>query len=168
MLNAEKKGVFFMAVKIVDIQRESWPPCLLIGKRGTDWGQWWANNWFEPLEKHPALDQNGDAYIGAVHIVNGAPEHWIGMYFPEGTPVPVGYEAVAVPAMDYAVCYLQDREGSPDFYTMETHTACLSELKAQGLIRREDDWCFERYNCPRFTTPDEEGRVVLDYGIAIE
>ena len=34
--------------------------------------------------------------------------------------------------------------------------------------RKEDDWCFERYNCPRFTTPDEKGNVILDYGISIE
>jgi hypothetical protein len=23
-------------------------------------------------------------------------------------------------------------------------------------------WWFERYNCPRFTTPDEHGRIILD------
>lgn len=44
----------------------------------------------------------------------------------------------------------------------------LNELKALGLKRKEDDWCFERYNCPRFTMPDENGNVILDYGISIE
>lgn len=29
------------------------------------------------------------------------------------------------------------------------------------------EWCFERYNCPGFTTPDEQGNVILDYGISI-
>lgn len=45
----------------------------------------------------------------------------------------------------------------------------LSELV--GRIRMEyavDDWCFERYSCPRFTTPDAEGSVILDYGISVE
>jgi hypothetical protein len=51
---------------------------------------------------------------------------------------------------------------------METHDMCLEELKALGYKRKEDDWCFERYNCPRFTTPDEKGNVILDYGISIE
>ena len=55
-----------------------------------------------------------------------------------------------------------------DFYTMETHDMCLEELKALGYKRKEDDWCFERYNCPRFTTSDEKGNVILDYGISIE
>ena len=157
-----------MAVELIEIRREEWPACLLIGKRGADWGQWWANGWFEPIEKHPALPENGDAYIGAVRVVNGAPERWIGMYFPLGTPVPEGYEAVEIPAKAYAVCYLRDREGSGEFYAMETHRRCLEALQAQGMTRAEDDWCFERNNCPRFTTPDAEGRVILDYGIAIE
>ena len=33
---------------------------------------------------------------------------------------------------------------------------------------RQGDWCFERYNCPRFTTSDAQGCVTLDYGIAVE
>lgn len=155
-------------MKIIDIQRESWPECLLIGKKGTNWGEWWSNGWFESLEQQPALPENGDAYIGAVRVANGAPERWIGMYFPVGTPVPEGYEAMHIPAKKYAVCYLLDREGSGDFYTMETHQACLAALAEQGFTRSEDDWCFERYNCPRFTSPDEAGMVVLDYGIAVK
>lgn len=155
-------------MKIIDVRRENWPACRLIGKRGVNWGEWWSNGWFEPLEKNPVLPENGDAYIGAVRIVNGTPERWIGMFFPQETTVPEGYEAVDIPARDYAVCYLRDREGSGDFYTMATHEACLAVLKDQGFTRSEGDWCFERYNCPRFTTPDENGMVVLDYGIAVE
>ena len=154
-------------MKIVDIQKECWPKCVLIGKRGTNWGEWWSNGWFDALEKQPALPENGDAYIGAVRIVNGVPERWIGMYFPEGTVAPEGYEAVEIPATNYAVCYLQDKEGSGSFYTMETHQACLAALAERGYTRSEGDWCFERCNCPRYTTPDENGHVVLDYGIAI-
>lgn len=58
-------------------------------------------------------------------------------------------------------------EGSGEPYTMDPHNMCLEELKTHGFLRKEDDWCFERYNCPRFTTPDENGNVILDYGIAI-
>lgn len=155
-------------MKIIDVKREAWPACVFIGKRGTNWGEWWANDWFAPLEKSPVLPENGDAYIGAVRIVNGTPERWIGMYFPQGTQAPDGYEAVGIPAMNYAVCYLQDKEGSGEFYASATHEMCLAALKEKGFIRKEDDWCFERCNCPRFTIPDENGLVVLDYGIAIE
>lgn len=69
--------------------------------------------------------------------------------------------------LEYAVCYLYDKENSSDFYTMDTHNMCLEALKTHDLKRKEDDWCFERYNCPRFTTPDENGNVILDYALSI-
>ena len=160
-----------MAVKILEITKETCPAARLIGKKyehNPNWGEWWANNWFAALEIFPALPMNGDAYIGAVHIVDGMPEFWIGMFFSQDTEVPEGFEFVDIEPLNYAVCFLQAKEGSGDFYTMETHNQCLEAVKAQGLKRKEDDWCFERYNCPRFTTPDENGEVILDYGIAIE
>lgn len=160
-----------MSLKILDIKTETSPAARLIGKcynNNPNWGEWWENNWFALLEKMPALPMNGDAYIGAVHIVDGMPEFWIGMFFSQDTEAPEGFDYVDMEPLNYAVCYLQDKEGSGDFYTMDTHNRCLDELKNRGLKRKEDDWCFERYNCPRFTTPDEKGDVILDYGIAIE
>ena len=160
-----------MAVKILEVKRESFPAARLIGKKyehGPNWGEWWQNDWFSVLEQKERLSMNGDAYIGAVHIVDGMPEYWIGMFFPVDTEVPEGFDFVDMEALEYAVCYLYDKEGSGDFYSMETHEMCLEELKSLGLKRKEDDWCFERYNCPRFTTPDEAGNVILDYGISIE
>ena len=160
-----------MAVKIVEPKRESAPCVRLIGKKyknAPNWGEWWQNDWFSALEINERHPINGDAYIGAVHIADGMPERWIGMFFPIDTEAPDGFEYVDIEPMEYAVCYLYDKENSGDFYTMETHTMCLEELRHLGLKRREDDWCFERYNCPRFTAPDESGNVILDYAISIE
>lgn len=160
-----------MSVKILEVKRERFPAARLIGKKyehGPNWGEWWQNDWFSVLEQKERLPMNGDAYIGAVHIVDGMPEYWIGMFFPVDTEAPEGFDFVDMEALEYAVCYLYDKEGSGDFYSMETHEMCLEELKSLGLKRKEDDWCFERYNCPRFTTPDEAGNVILDYGISIE
>ena len=159
-----------MAVKILNIQKESCPRALFIGKRyegAPDWGEWWANDLFAKLEVHPRLPFNDDAYIGMVRVLSGAPERWIGMFFPEGTPVPEGFEAVEIPPMDYAVCYLQAKEGSSEFFAPEAHQLCLEAIKAKGMTRREDDWCFERCQCPRYTAPDADGNVILDYGISI-
>lgn len=160
-----------MAVKLLEMKKESWPKVRLIGKKydgASNWGEWWANGWFEVLEKNPPLPCNGDAYMGAVHIVNGMPERWIGMLFSVDTNVPEGFDYIDIEPMEYAFCYLQDKENSGDFYTMEAHNMCLEALRVQGYKRKEDDWCFERYNCPRFTSPDEDGNVILDYGISIE
>ena len=160
-----------MAVKILEVKRESFPATRLIGKKyegAANWGEWWENDWFAALEASQPIPLNGDAYIGAVHIVNGLPEYWIGMFFPSDTAVPEGFAHVDIEPLDYAVCYLYDQEGSAGFYTMDTHDLCLAELKARGFKRKEDGWCFERYNCPRFTAPDEKGNVILDYAISIE
>lgn len=160
-----------MSVKILEVKKESFPAARFIGKKytqGPNWGEWWENDWFSVLEKNERLSVNGDAYIGAIHIVDGMPEYWIGMFFPVNTEVPEGFDFVDIDSLDYAVCYLQDKEGSGDFYTMETHNLCLEKLKSLGFKRKEDDWCFERYNCPRYTMPDNNGNVILDYGISIE
>lgn len=160
-----------MGVKILEVKRESCPAARFIGKKyesGVNWDEWWENDWFAILENNQSIPFNGDAYIGAVRIVNGMPERWIGMLFPVNTEVPEGFLYVDMEPLDYAVCYLYDKEGSGEFYSMDTHNMCLEELKAHNLRRKEDDWCFERYNCPRFTTPDEGGNVILDYAISIE
>ncbi len=160
-----------MAVKILEMKKESAPAARFIGKKytgGANWEEWWANNWFDRLEETPGLALNDNGYVGAVHIVDGMPEYWIGMFFPSGTQVPEGFEHVDMEPVDYAVFYLCGSMESGEFFSMDTHNMCLRELEAHGLKRKEDDWCFERYNCPRFTTPDESGKVILDYGISVE
>ena len=108
-----------MAVKLLEIKKESCPAARLIGRKYTgapNWGEWFQNDWFSALEVNPRISLNGDAYIGAVHIVNGMPERWIGMFFPVDTQVPEGFEFVDIEALDYAVCYLSGKEGSGDFF----------------------------------------------------
>ncbi len=93
-----------MAVKIVEVKRGSCPATRFIGKKyegGADWGEWWENDWFTTLGANQCIPFNGDAYIGAVHIVNGMPEHWIGMFFPVNTEVPEGFEYVDIEPLDY-------------------------------------------------------------------
>ena len=160
-----------MVITIKTLERESFPATRLIGKKYTfnpNWAEWWNEGWFSVLEQTECSAVNGNAYIGAVRIVNGRPEYWIGMLFPEKTDVLSGFEYVDIEPLECAVCYLYGKENDSGFYTMDTHNMCLEELKNHGLNRKEDDWCFERYNCPRFTTPDEFGNVILDYIITIE
>ena len=52
-------------------------------------------------------------------------------------------------------------------YSRQKREACLERIAALGL-RVRDGWRLERYNCPRFTTPDEQGRVVLDWVVKVE
>ena len=64
-----------MAVKILELKRESCPAARLIGKN------------MKVLQ------------IGA----NGIPERWIGMFFPVNTEVPEGFEYVDIEPLDYAI-----------------------------------------------------------------
>ena len=62
-----------MSVKILEVKKESFPAARFIGKKytqGPNWGEWWQNDWFSVLEKKERLLNNGDAYFGAVHIVD--------------------------------------------------------------------------------------------------
>ena len=160
-----------MEIKILEVEQESCPAARFIGKKyngNVNWEEWWSNNWFDVLEAIPGLPINDNGYIGAVYIVDGKPEYWIGMFFPVNANAPSGFEYIDIEPLHYAVFYLCGSENSSEFYTMKTHNLCLEELKAHNLKRKEDDWCFERYNCPRFTTPDAEGNVILDYAVSIE
>ena len=160
-----------MSIVIKKLERESFPSTRLIGKKyssGPDWAQWWSEDWFSVLEQAERSPVNGDAFIGGVHIVDGMLEYWVGMLFPAETAVPDGFEYADIEPLECVVCYLYGKEGDSGFYTMDTHNMCLDALRARGLKRKEDDWCFERYNCPRFTTPDERGNVILDYIISLE
>lgn len=161
-----------MGARIVEIKTEDCPATRFIGKKYEcgygNWSEWWENGWFATLEEMDILPMNDNGYIGAMHVVNGAVEYWIGMFFPVSTEVPEGFDYVDMPALQYAVCYLYGDESNGELYGLDRHNMCLEELKARGMKRREDDWCFERYNCPRFTTPDENGKVILDYAISIE
>lgn len=158
-------------MKIVKIEKESWPALRFIGKKYSgpaNWGEWWSNGWFETLEALPVHALNLDSYTEAIHVVDGQPEHWLGMFFPTDTQPPEGFEAADIPAMPYAVCYLYGNPDNGELFGLEPHNQCLAVLEAEGMRRKEDDWCFQRCVCPRFTTPDEQGNVVLDYLIAIE
>lgn len=162
-------------MRIIDVKLETCPKCRFIGKKYIcsnqgfgNWGEWWANNWFAILEKIPGLAINDNGYIGAMHIVNGVVEYWVGMFFAENTETPEGFDYVDIDELTYAVLYLYGNEENGELFGYDAHNACLEELNKRGLKRKEDDWCFERYNCPRYTTKDEQGNVILDYGISIE
>lgn len=138
------------------------------GGFGQKWGEWFQNNLFQPLEQMVTEEllmkyEDAGAYIGMMRWKEGEPfQYWIGMFLPQGTEVPEGYGYVDVPASNIGVCWLHGLEG--ELYCNEDK--CAERLSQEGYEMITDDegayWFFERYGCPRFTTPDEEGKVILD------
>ena len=59
------------------------------------------------------------------------------------------------------VCFLYGKDSSPDLFGMDAHKACVAAWQERGWT--PSGWFLERYNCPRYTVPDEKGNVILDY-----
>ena len=159
---------------IIKTYQQSFPALRFIGKQygdadradgtfGTKWGEWFENGWFESIEKesHEKLSdvyEDGDAYIGLMRGGYGTPfEYWIGMFMPENTNVPEGYDYIDFPKSNLGVCWVYGNEN--EVYCREGQ--CIEKLGGEGFDVMTE-WCFERYACPRFTTPDDKGKIVLD------
>ena len=159
---------------ITKAYKETVPALRFIGKRygnadrvngsfGAKWGEWFEKGWFGELEKLfdgklAEIHENGDAYIGLMRDngENGF-EYWIGIFMPKDTAVSENYAHVDFPAGELGVCWVYGKENEVYMHEVE----CWERLKAEG-INPGSGWCFERYACPRFTTPDDKGNVTLD------
>ena len=171
-----------MAARIVKTEQLLRPACRLVGRRYTEadrkngsfahiWGEGFQKGLFAPLEQ-TALPQGADAffdgsYIGAMRMAEGGFEYWIGMFLPLDAPVPEGYGHAELPEEPCALFWIYGNEGSGEIYGMSAEALCQAELDKRGWMRLDTGWHFERYNCPRFTTPDAQGNVILDYGVPL-
>jgi len=140
------------------------------GDFGAKWGEWFSNGWFGALEAlidddFIASYEDSDAHIGLMREQNGdfnTFEYWIGCFVKEGTPVPEGYDHVDFPKSTFGVCWIYGKES--DVFMREAE--CGEKLIEEGY-EIINDWCFERYVCPRFTTPDDKGNIILDIGFFV-
>lgn len=172
-------------MEVIKTYKEHLPALRLIGKQyfdsdrdgsgtfGAKWGDWFSKGWFSTLEILGPLKENGDAYMGCMKVTGGKFSYWIGMFFPQGTEVPEGFEFADLPEGDVGVNWIYGSDDTGELYGEKVHLLCMEKLSAAGM-RPEDfensvcPWVFERYNCPRFTTPDQNGNVILDYGIYLK
>lgn len=164
--------------EFVKLYRESIPAARLIGKRYTEddkingsygpkWGEWFQKNWFAPLETLPLIEyEAADAYIGAIHFLCGDFQYWIGMLCKPDTQPPEGYGCVDLAAGELAVGWVKGKENGGDLYMQDK--AFLEHIAEKGWQTSDRAWFFERYACPRFTSADEHGDVILDYCIYLQ
>ncbi len=157
----EVPALRFIGLKYSDEDRQG-------GGFGHCWGEWFEKNRFATLEalvdgNTSKTCEDGAAYIGYMRCNDGEPfEYHIGMFMPEGTEVPEGFVHIDVPKSTLGVGWLYGPES--DLYAQEHK--CSEKLEEQGYKIKTDEkgatWFMERYVCPRFTTPDEKGNVILD------
>jgi hypothetical protein len=81
---------------------------------------------------------------------------------PENTPVPDGYMFHDFPNGSLGVCWVYGKEG--EVFIQEEN--CIKKMEQEGYKFLPDEngfqWLCERYACPRYTTPDEKGNIILD------
>ena len=162
--------------EIMKAYKQSVPAMRFIGRKYSDsyaWDEWFEKDLFGELERAaggekaiPHLYEDGDAYIGMIHISKEFQtlEYWIGEFFATGTEVPEGFLSIDYPAQNFGVCWIYG-ENISDILSQSGRVAGkLAEANMEVIY--EDDgsfWCFERYGCPRYTSPDEKGNIILDY-----
>lgn len=170
-------------VKVIKTYRQQIPAIRFIGKKYQDkdrvngtfskhWGDWFTNGWFEVLEKNSSSKadfEDSDAYIGLMRYKKGEPfEYWIGMFFSANTEVPTGFSFVDFDAASLGVSWLYGKE----YEVYGKENLCAESCLQAGYKIVPDDkgayWFFERFGCPRFTTPDENGNIILDICYFIE
>lgn len=159
--------------EIIKVFRENIPAMRFIGKKYDNfghWDEWWQNGWFDVIEKAMggcdkiiSLWENGGGYIGLERRAEGEPfAYYIGMLTPENTPVPEGFIAIDFVDADLGTCWIYGKES-------EVHdtSACKQKLLENEISLWQDkngaEWSFENCLCPRYTTPDDKGNVILDY-----
>ena len=165
--------------EVIRVYRESLQGVRLVGKRYGDqdrgagggyshkWAEWFRNGYFLPLEGLPQLPDEMNGYLGCMRVTDQF-EYWIGTFTTDLSAVPPGFDHVDIPASEWGVCWLKGKETSGELFGHEAHKMCVENVEKQGWQWARQGWFVERYHCPRFTDPDEQGNVVLDYCILLE
>ncbi len=125
------------------------------------WGKWFEEGYFDLIESAACgFFEDSDAYCGLCEMTTEGMKYWIGMFLPLDAEVPEGFTSKEFPPKSLGVFYVYGTE--PEVYFEE----CFKKLPENGYEWAKDDngtqWMIERYACPRYTTPDEKGNIILD------
>jgi hypothetical protein len=164
-----------MPATIIKCERVSHPPVRFIGKKFPgypNWGEAWEHGWFDAIEQAGAPAAiNDSSYCVLTGFAPGGIECYLGQFFPSGTPVPDGFDHAYLPEMTAALFFIKGQQGECYEHVFgEKRSELLAEMERCGMAPPPSEppprWAsFERDNCPRWTDPDADGNVILDYAI---
>lgn len=163
-------------MELKKVYKETLPAVKLVGKRFTregmsegetfagQWQQAHRDGWFDTLKGCKGIAGVSESRLGAMRLVgtSGGFEYWIGAFMAPDTQVPDGFESADIPAGEVGVCWLCGSDKNGELYGQQASDLCMAALTEKGWRFSETNWFFERYNCPRFTQPDQDGNVILD------
>lgn len=127
------------------------------------WDRCLSDGTFAPLEsKTDALYE--PAYVGASmdwDMGYGTFTYICGMLFKEDVTVSEGYVMREFGGEKIAMCWIKGKNAAD--VTSAAHTLACQAIKNASLIPDQTKWSMELFNNPRFTKPDENGEIILDY-----
>lgn len=129
------------------------------------WEACFANETFSTIEKQ--VDYVYDpAYIGIMMDWDKGDDDFsyiCGMLMKEGVTIPEGFIIRDIEPTKVAIGWIQGKDTAD--VCSNAHNQTIQVLNSEGYNCDKMKWCMELYNCPRFTTPDENGEIILDYYI---
>ena len=173
-------------VEIIKVYKQSVDALKFIGKKydnanrvnGTfkvkiKWDEWVENGWFETIKSKISRNpddtyEDGGVYVGLMCNRRDEPfQYWIGMFVPENTEVPEGFDYIDFPKSELGVCWVY---GKKEYVYINEGISifeqCKERLEKEGMYHVHDKdntcWAFERYACSRSKIPDEKGNIILD------
>lgn len=157
---------------IIKVFKEEIPSLRFIGKKYDGfghWGEWFGGGWFDVIESAMGgveaitkIWENGGGYVGLEIRTSSSFAYMIGMFAPAETAIPEGFEAIDFDGVSLGTCWIYGKEN-------EVHetSGCREKIEEAGMELWTDKdgavYSFENCLCPRYTTPDEKGNVILDY-----
>jgi predicted transcriptional regulator YdeE len=169
-----------MEPKLVKFEIKELPKLCVIGKEirvkmaemGTNnpipafWGKCMSENVFTTLEKTLGENIYDPAYVGFMKMLS---EHEFvnvcGILMKPDTKAPEGFVKYDIESFTAGIGWIQGNEW--DIYAVE-HVLVGEAIKNAGYTYdASKGFTIELYNCPRYTTPDENGNKIIDYYIPI-
>jgi hypothetical protein len=170
LLNSISLPIKIGATEITHCELITVPSSRFIGKRYDgypNWGDAWENGWFDAIE---AAGEQSPVNDGSYCVLYGRDgTHWLGEFMKPGTPAPEGLDVVDLPERKAVMFFIKGQQG--DCYTTAYDTEAMYNIITDMEIPRPDESrefrAFERDNCPRWTDPDEDGNLTLDWAIML-
>lgn len=164
--------------KITKVFRDSVPEMRFICKKYSTydgWGEWFANGLFDKVEAAMGgadsitdIWENGGGYVGLEMRRGDEFVYAVGMFTPAGTEVPDGFDSIDFPACAFGTCWIYGKEEDVHGGIGECRDAVLRNGFEIATTADGYEIAFENGLCPRFTAPDENGCVILDYCMLVK
>ncbi len=167
--------------KLIKLETIDFPKVYVVGKEikvkmedvmgannpiGAFWGKCMSDGTFEELSK---LKVYSNDYVGFMTDWDMGTDYFVysvGMLFNESTTPSSEYTVREIAPAKVAVSWVQGKDTAD--VCSNAHTITEEALREKGLAMSSVGWCMEVYNNPRYTTPDENGTIILDYYVPVE